>query len=65
MEQKRGHLMKKYIVLTLPVGLLAGVAISQVIPRKVNKGEVFEVVDQSGEVIWEAPTRARMLPLHK
>ena len=50
--------MKKYIVLTLPVGLLAGVAISQVIPRKVNKGEVFEVVDQSGEVIWEAPTRS-------
>ena len=57
--------MKRHIVLTLPVGLLAGVALCQESPLKVNKGEVLEVVDQSGEVIWEAPTRARMLPLHK
>jgi len=80
--------MRKYILLSLAVGLMAGAAISQTVQQRVIQSEVFEVVDQSGqlrvklgtttdgrvvlqlydqsgEVIWEAPTRARLLPLHK
>ena len=75
-------------MLNLAVGLMAGAAISQAVQQQVIQSEVFEVVDQSGqlraklgttpdgrvvlqlydssgEVIWEAPTRARFLPLHK
>ena len=80
--------MKKYVLLSLAIGLMAGAAISQAIQQRVIQSEVFEVLDKtgqlraklgttpdgrvflelydsSGEVIWEAPTRARLLPMHK
>ncbi len=80
--------MRKYILLSLAVGLMAGAAISQTVQQRVIQSEVFEVVDQSGQtraklgttpdgrvvlqlydssgdIIWEAPTRARVLPLHR
>ena len=80
--------MRKYVLLSPAVGLMAGAAISQATQQKVIQSEVFEVLDKtgqlraklgttpdgrvvlqlydsSGEVIWEAPTRARFLPLHK
>ncbi len=80
--------MRKYILLALAIGLMAGAAISQATQQKVIQSESFEVVDQngqiraklgtttdgrvvlqlydsSGEVIWEAPTRTRMMPVHK
>ena len=79
--------MRKYVLLSLAVGLMAGAAISQGIQQRVIQSEVFEVLDKSGqlrarlgtttdgkvvlrlydssgEVIWEAPTRTRVLPLH-
>ena len=80
--------MRKYILLSLAVGLMAGAAISQAAQQQIVQSEGFEVVDQngqlraklgttpdgrvflqlydsSGEVIWEAPTRARIMPVHK
>jgi hypothetical protein len=80
--------MRKYVLLALAVGLMAGAAISQAVQQPVIQSESFEVVDQngqiraklgtttdgrvvlqlydsSGEVIWEAPTRTRMMPVHK
>jgi len=80
--------MRKYILLALAVGLMAGAAISQTVQQKVIQSEGFEVVDQngqiraklgttpdgrvflqlydsSGEVLWEAPTRTRMMPVYK
>ncbi len=85
--RRDGSLMRKYVLLSLAVGLMAGAAISQAVQQRVVQSEVFEVVDQSGqlraklgttadgrvvlqlydssgEVIWEAPTRARVVPLH-
>ncbi len=79
--------MRKYILLALAVGLMAGAAISQTVQQKVIQSEGFEVVDQngqiraklgttpdgrvflqlydsSGEVLWEAPTRTRMMPVY-
>ncbi len=87
-ENKRGRAMRKYVLLSLAVGLMAGAAISQVVQQRVIQSEVFEVVDRtgqlraklgittdgrvvlqlfdsSGEILWEAPTRARMMPLYK
>ncbi len=46
--------MKMYVLLALAVGLLAGTAISQVIPQRVIGSEIFEVLDQSGR------TRAKL-----
>ncbi len=80
--------MRKYVLLSLAVGLMAGAAISQAVQQQVIQSEGFEVVDQngqiraklgtttdgrvvlqlydsSGEVIWEAPTRARIMPVYK
>ena len=80
--------MRKYVLLSLAIGLMAGAAISQAVQQQVIQSEGFDVVDQSGqiraklgtttdgrvflqlydssgEVIWEAPTRARIMPVHK
>lgn len=80
--------MRRYILLSLVIGLMAGAAISQAVQPQVIQSNGFEVVDQNGqvraklgtttegrvvlqlydsngEVLWEAPTRARMMPLHK
>ena len=42
--------MRKYVLLSLAIGLMAGAAISQVVQQQVIQSEVFEVVDQSGQL---------------
>ena len=42
--------MRKYVLLSPAVGLMAGAAISQATQQKVIQSEVFEVLDKTGQL---------------